>query len=113
MFYPWRSERYHLLNVKSIIFLSKGHNNQKEVSLLQKITTTMETTGRKYPVGIQTFERLRKEGYAYIDKTDLVWKMTHESPFVFLSRPRRFGKSLLSSTLLTLTACFSNSCNLL
>ena len=59
----------------------------------------METTGRKYPVGIQTFERLRKEGYAYIDKTDLVWKMTHESPFVFLSRPRRFGKSLLSSTL--------------
>ena len=59
----------------------------------------METTRRKYPVGIQTFERLREEGYVYIDKTDLVWKMTHESPFVFFSRPRRFGKSLLSSTL--------------
>ncbi len=59
----------------------------------------METTRRKYPVGIQTFERLREEGYVYIDKTDLVWMMTHESPFVFLSRPRRFGKSLLSSTL--------------
>ena len=54
---------------------------------------------RKYPVGIQTFERLRKENYVYIDKTDLVWKMTKESPYVFLSRPRRFGKSLLCSTL--------------
>ena len=54
---------------------------------------------RKYPVGIQTFSRLREEGYLYIDKTDLVWKMTKESPFVFLSRPRRFGKSLLTTTL--------------
>ena len=54
---------------------------------------------RKYPVGIQTFERLRKENYLYIDKTDLVWKITKESPFVFLSRPRRFGKSLLTTTL--------------
>ena len=56
-------------------------------------------TVRKYPVGIQTFERLRKENYLYIDKTGLVWKMTKESPFVFLSRPRRFGKSLLTTTL--------------
>ena len=56
-------------------------------------------TGRKYPVGIQTFERIRKEGYLYIDKTDLVWAITRESPFVFLSRPRRFGKSLLTTTL--------------
>ena len=59
----------------------------------------METAERRYPVGIQTFERLREEGYVYIDKTDLVWRMTRESPYVFLSRPRRFGKSLLSSTL--------------
>ncbi|MBP5540015.1 MAG: AAA family ATPase [Bacteroidales bacterium] len=59
----------------------------------------MERTERRYPVGIQTFERLREEGYVYIDKTDLVWKMTKESPYIFLSRPRRFGKSLLSSTL--------------
>ena len=58
----------------------------------------METT-RKYPVGIQTFSRLRQDGYLYIDKTDLVWRMTKESPFVFLSRPRRFGKSLLTTTL--------------
>ena len=54
---------------------------------------------RRYPVGIQTFERLRREHYVYIDKTDLVWRMTRESPFVFLSRPRRFGKSLLTTTL--------------
>ena len=54
---------------------------------------------RKYPIGIQTFERIRKEHYLYIDKTDLVWKLTQESPYVFLSRPRRFGKSLLSTTL--------------
>ena len=58
----------------------------------------METM-RRYPVGIQTFSRLRQDGYLYIDKTDLVWKMTKESPFVFLSRPRRFGKSLLTTTL--------------
>lgn len=58
----------------------------------------METT-RKYPVGIQTFDRIRKDGYVYIDKTDLIWKLTRESPFVFLSRPRRFGKSLLTTTM--------------
>ncbi|MBR6980363.1 MAG: ATP-binding protein [Prevotella sp.] len=54
---------------------------------------------RRYPVGIQTFSRIRKEGYVYIDKTDLMWKMTRVSPFIFLSRPRRFGKSLLTTTL--------------
>ena len=59
----------------------------------------MEMNARKYPVGIQTFDRLRRENYLYIDKTDLVWKMTKEAPFVFLSRPRRFGKSLLTTTL--------------
>ena len=56
-------------------------------------------TIRKYPIGIQTFSRIIRENYVYVDKTDLVWKMTKVSPFVFLSRPRRFGKSLLSSTL--------------
>ncbi len=54
---------------------------------------------RKYPVGIQTFSEIRKGGYVYIDKTDLVWKLTHEAKFIFLSRPRRFGKSLLTTTL--------------
>ena len=54
---------------------------------------------RKYPIGIQTFSRVIREGYLYIDKTDLVWQLAHYSTFVFLSRPRRFGKSLLSTTL--------------
>ena len=54
---------------------------------------------RRYPIGIQTFSEIRKGGYIYIDKTDLVWKMANEAKYIFLSRPRRFGKSLLSSTL--------------
>lgn len=54
---------------------------------------------RKYPVGIQTFERIIKEGFIYVDKTDLVWQMSHYATLVFMSRPRRFGKSLLTSTL--------------
>ena len=56
-------------------------------------------TERKYPIGIQTFERIIRNGYMYVDKTDLVWQLAHYAPFVFLSRPRRFGKSLLTSTL--------------
>ena len=56
-------------------------------------------TQRKYPIGIQTFERIIKEGYVYIDKTDLVWQLAHYATYIFLSRPRRFGKSLLTSTL--------------
>ncbi len=53
-----------------------------------------------FPIGTQTFSVLREGGYLYVDKTDLVYKMTHDSSrYVFLSRPRRFGKSLLVSTL--------------
>ena len=60
----------------------------------------MEQKRRRYPVGIQTFSRLISEGYVYVDKTDLVWQMANENnPFLFLARPRRFGKSLLASTL--------------
>ena len=55
---------------------------------------------RKYPLGIQTFSKLREEGYMYVDKTEYIYKMTHaNTQYVFLSRPRRFGKSLLTSTL--------------
>ena len=53
----------------------------------------------KYPIGIQTFENIRTEGYAYVDKTALVYKLATEGKYYFLSRPRRFGKSLLLSTL--------------
>lgn len=54
---------------------------------------------RYYPVGIQTFSEIIREGYVYIDKTDLMWHMQYKRKYIFLSRPRRFGKSLLSSTL--------------
>ncbi len=59
----------------------------------------MEQMMRKYPVGIQTFSEIIRGGYVYVDKTDLVWQMAHDAKFIFLSRPRRFGKSLLTSTL--------------
>ena len=50
---------------------------------------------RKLPIGIQTFEKIREGNYVYVDKTEWVWRMASlETPF-FLSRPRRFGKSLL------------------
>lgn len=53
----------------------------------------------KYPIGIQSFDQIIEDGYVYIDKTDLVYKLTHDGKIYFLSRPRRFGKSLLVSTL--------------
>ena len=56
-------------------------------------------TERRYPIGIQTFSEIIRERYVYVDKTDLVWQLAHYAKFIFLSRPRRFGKSLLTSTL--------------
>ena len=55
--------------------------------------------GKLYPIGIQTFESLRKDGYFYIDKTALIYQLVQTGRYYFLSRPRRFGKSLLLSTL--------------
>jgi hypothetical protein len=52
-----------------------------------------------YPIGIQNFEKIRREGYLYIDKTALVCRLVKTGSYYFLSRPRRFGKSLLVSTL--------------
>ncbi len=54
---------------------------------------------RRYPIGVQTFSEIIRGEFIYVDKTDLIWDVTKESKYVFLSRPRRFGKSLLSSTL--------------
>ena len=53
----------------------------------------------KYPIGIQSFEQIREDGYVYIDKTSLVYDLVQNGKIYFLSRPRRFGKSLLVSTL--------------
>ena len=55
---------------------------------------------RRYPLGVQYFPEIREEGRVYVDKTDHVYRITHlDSKYIFLSRPRRFGKSLLTSTL--------------
>lgn len=54
---------------------------------------------KKYPVGIQTFSKLREGNYFYVDKTALMYELVDSTQYVFLSRPRRFGKSLLLSTL--------------
>ncbi|WP_195533280.1 ATP-binding protein [Bacteroides finegoldii] len=58
----------------------------------------MLVTGRKLPIGIQTFEDIRNDGYLYVDKTALMWTIANIGKPFFLSRPRRFGKSLLIST---------------
>ena len=55
----------------------------------------MQKKTLKYPVGMQSFEKIIRENYAYVDKTDLIYKMISEGTYYFLSRPRRFGKSLL------------------
>ena len=53
----------------------------------------------KYPIGIQDFQSLRQDGYLYIDKTEMIYQLVKTGRYYFLSRPRRFGKSLLVSTL--------------
>ncbi len=59
----------------------------------------MDERFRRYPIGIQNFEDLRNNGYVYVDKTELIYRLTNTNKVYFLSRPRRFGKSLLVSTL--------------
>lgn len=54
---------------------------------------------QKLPLGIQDFEELRKGNYLYVDKTDMLWKIANSDKYNFLSRPRRFGKSLLTSAM--------------
>lgn len=59
----------------------------------------MNTLERKLPIGIQTFEDIRRGNYLYVDKTSILWQIINTGKPYFLSRPRRFGKSLLISTL--------------
>ena len=56
-------------------------------------------TLKRLPVGIQTFPKLVEQDCLYIDKTEYIYKMINYSNYIFLSRPRRFGKSLLVSTI--------------
>ena len=48
----------------------------------------------KYPIGIQSFDQIREDGYVYVDKTGLIYNLVTQGKTYFLSRPRRFGKSL-------------------
>lgn len=60
----------------------------------------VETNDRILPVGIQSFEEIRKSGYLYVDKTDIIWQLANRGKkYNYLSRPRRFGKSVLVDTL--------------
>lgn len=68
------------------------------LSLHQRKKLLMEET-KRYPVGIQTFSNIIRGNYVYVDKTDLVWELAHYAKYIFMSRPRRFGKSLLTTTL--------------
>ena len=74
-----------LICFQTLIFAAKNHTAMPPMRL--------------YTAGIADFESIRQDGRIYIDKTDLIYRLSRESKFVFLSRPRRFGKSLLCSTL--------------
>ena len=66
----------------------------------QKSIAMLETNDRRLPVGIQSFDVIRKEGYLYVDKTDIIWQLANTNKkYNYLSRPRRFGKSVLVDTL--------------
>ena len=68
-------------------------------TLILRIEQRKQTAmGQKLPIGIQSFEKLRTEDYCYVDKTAYIYKMATEGCYYFLSRPRRFGKSLLLNT---------------
>ncbi|MDE6271555.1 MAG: AAA family ATPase, partial [Muribaculaceae bacterium] len=58
-----------------------------------------QTYPLKYPVGVQSFQKLRENNYLYVDKTSVMFPIIRDGGYYFLSRPRRFGKSLLLSTL--------------
>lgn len=53
----------------------------------------------KYPIGDQDFRKIRRNGFLYVDKTEYIHRLVNENTYYFLSRPRRFGKSLLVSTM--------------
>ena len=75
-------------------------NNRKFAIGKQRLGIMVETNDRILPVGIQSFEEIRKGGYLYIDKTDIIWQLANRGKkYNYLSRPRRFGKSVLVDTL--------------
>lgn len=91
---PWCEKMRISERLISDVFMKNIWMVLKKCVFLRKNVSNM-----KYPIGIQTFDKIIEGGYSYVDKTALVYKMAHYAQNLFLSRPRRFGKSLLVSTL--------------
>ena len=80
--------------------MAVSENNRKFAIGKQRLGIMVETNDRILPVGIQSFEEIRKGGYLYVDKTDIIWQLANRNKtYNYLSRPRRFGKSVLVDTL--------------
>ena len=80
--------------------MAVSENNRKFAIGKQRLGIMVETNDRILPVGIQSFEEIRKSGYLYVDKTDIIWQLANRGKkYNYLSRPRRFGKSVLVDTL--------------
>ena len=80
--------------------MAVSENNRKFAIGKQRLGIMVETNDRILPVGIQSFEKIRKDGYLYVDKTDIIWQLANRNKtYNYLSRPRRFGKSVLVDTL--------------
>ena len=80
--------------------MAVSENNRKFAIGKQRLGIMVEINDRKLPVGIQSFEKIRKDGYLYVDKTDIIWQLANRrKKYNYLSRPRRFGKSVLVDTL--------------
>ena len=80
--------------------MAVSENNRKFAIGKQRLGIMVVTNDRKLPVGIQSFEEIRKGGYLYVDKTDIIWQLANRGKkYNYLSRPRRFGKSVLVDTL--------------
>lgn len=80
--------------------MAVSENNRKFAIGNQRLGIMVEINDRKLPVGIQSFEKIRKDGYLYVDKTDIIWQLANKGKtYNYLIRPRRFGKSVLVDTL--------------
>ena len=80
--------------------MAVSENNRKFAIGKQRLGIMVEINDRRLPVGIQSFEKIRKDGYLYVDKTDIIWQLANRNKtYNYLSRPRRFGKSVLVDTL--------------
>ena len=88
------------MGISQIINIFAASNKNFSLRLLQKEKRMSEIKKRRLPVGIQSFKKIREERYLYVDKSDLVWNLANNgNQNNYLSRPRRFGKSVLVDTL--------------